>query len=340
MAGKGFTKEQAEKGHLAIKIRSKALSMLKDNGDIDLESLKNSEEAKRLAELGVDVDAKIAEMVEKAKAMFERSKSKKVKGRVKGEEMSEKESFSNNVNKGIDQDLIKQAVNECIQGQCELLDKLVSRVESFQDVIDKIRNEIADIKNIKPEVDTSSIEERIAKIESEIEQLKNLPDGVAQKVKESVNPEIEGIAKETLSALMEIKADQVKQSKFGEEVVPVNEALKNEKYRDAVLKEIERTIMEDKEAFEALRNLIAKCQAGDQNACDILAGNVQRQQQSDIDKKLSDIFERLNKIDEAIKSKTESAKKEDVEQETTSNNVRKELKQRITSNPLRKLLFS
>ena len=323
-----FTKEHAEKGRLATKIRSKAFKMLKEGKEVDIDELRNSEEAKRLAELGVDVDAKIAEMVEKAKAMIERNKSKRAKNEVKeeAEEVSNETNVSDNVGQGIDPDLIKQAVNECIQGQCELLDKLVLRVESFQNIIDSIKNEIADIKNIKPEVDTSSIEGRIAKIESEIEQLKSLPDGVAQKVKESVNPEIEGIAKETINALMEIKAGASSQQQK-EEIVPISEALKNEKYRDAVLKEIEKTVQEDPKALESLRDLVMRCQAGDQNACDVLTGNAQPQS-SDIEKKISEIFKKLNEIDNEIKNKAKEEEKEVVKEQKPK-----------SSNPLRNLLF-
>ena len=328
MAGKGFTKEQAEKGHLALKIKSKAFNMLKDSGDVDLEALKNSEEAKKLAELGVDVDAKIAEMVKKAKDMVERNRNKKKASEV-------------NVQASISPDIIKQAVNECIQGQCELLDSLVKKVDSFQNVVDSIKAEVSEIKNLKPEIDTSKIDERISKLEVEIENLKNLPEGVAQKVKESVNPEIENVAKETINALMEIKAEaEAQKEKEKEKVIPVDEALKNDKYRDAVLREIEKTIKEDPKAFEALRDLVLRCQAGDQNACEVLAGEAKAQ--DGLDKKLSDIFEKLNRIDEAIKSKAESKKEKEEREEVKEKklDVKEEMKTTRSSNPLKRLLFA
>ncbi len=338
-----FDEKQRERGHLALKIKGKILNMLKNDGNVDIDAIKDSDEAKRLAELGVDVDSKINELINKAR----KSLNKK------------KESVSGgNININVSPDIVKQAVNECMQGQCDLLNNLISKVDSFNDVISHIKNEISELKSLKERIgdvnvgNNDDLSEKILNLEKKIESLQKISDDVANKVKDTVNPEIENIAKETINALLDIKKleSQSKEEKaendknaekIGDDnsiIVSVKEAIKDSRYRNQLLKEIEEAIQEDPESFNAIVDLVNRCKAGDQEACNIL----QNDKESDIYNK---VLEMINKVDKIIESKDANMNdsKEDISEVKTegkeeNNAIVKEEKTKY-KNPLDEIIF-
>ncbi len=163
----------------------------------------------------------------------------------------------------IDLETIKRAVNECIGGQCDLLNSL--------------RKDVANLKSETKE---------IADLKSKID---GLPDSITMKTSDDIS----GLAKQMLAAMAEMRKEarkkpepapreEVKKAEAKsvpdasekpdalETAIPLDQAIEDPSTRKEVLDILKDAAEKDVKFKQELIGLVAKCQAGDNEACEIL----------------------------------------------------------------------
>jgi len=248
----------------------------------------------------------------------------------------------------INEDTIKKAVQECLNGQCDLLNNIMNKIDSvkeeFSKTVSSMKQDIESVKEAvskieKPEkVDISPVSEKLKELEERMKKF----DEIAEKLPDRMKEELDGITQETLKALAGIKEETEKvlmrevekrlekqeekeeqkteeKQPEKEEKIKLEDALRDREKRQVALKIIETAARQDKEILDNLRDLVLRCQQGDQQACQV----VQEAEKKD------EIKEMLEKIKSEIEELKQSAKKEELKKGQVMR----------TTNPLRERLF-
>lgn len=372
-----FDADSRTAGVHASRLVRKIKARLRRGKDVDYDELKNTEDYEIVGEFyrkkGVNFEEWLSNKIDEIKMKLEKEGAKPIKKKeakpIKEESKEIGGSINmsdfNNTNQAqpqsmISMDMIKQAVNECLEGKCELLN-------TVKQDLDGLKTQVMDFAKVKETLlqnqnKGSAVEEQAKQPQLDLsqlaEQLKNLENTVkstANEIPNKTTSEFEGLSKAILNALAdirnEIKETAKKSARQSDDIVPLDKALQDKSLQKKVLSDIENVAKNDKDFFNELSSLIQRCNLGDQEACeevDSIKQQAESKKQekeakpSKSDEILSKIEKELNSLSE-LKQKIESEmqKVKPEEEETKEEEPKAEkgdTKVIEYSNPLRRLL--
>ena len=335
-----ISKDDRKAGVYASQLVRRVKAKIKKGKDIDYDELKNTDAYKTVKEFykkkGIDIDEWLSEKILdiKRKLGKEDVKTTKIEAKTIEKEsggsinMSDINGMIQNQPQGnaISMDMIKQAVNECLEGKCELLntvkqdlDGLKTQVMDFAKVKETLlqnqnKDTAVEVQEKQPKFDLSQLSEQLKNLENTIKV-------TATEIPNKTTSEFEGLSKAILNALADIR-NEIKQStqekpENKEDIVPLNKALEDKELQKKVLSDIENVAKKDKAFFNELSNLIQRCNLGDKEACEEV-DNIK--QQAENNKKVEELKQEkepkpnkndeiLSKIEKELNSLSELKKK-------------------------------
>jgi len=372
-----FDADSRTAGVHASRLVRKIKARLRRGKDVDYDELKNTEDYEIVGEFyrkkGVNFEEWLSNKIDDIKRKLEKEGAKPIKKKESKPIKKESKEIGGSINMSdfnntnqaqpqsmISMDMIKQAVNECLEGKCELLN-------TVKQDLDGLKTQVMDFAKVKETLlqnqnKGSAVEEQAKQPQLDLsqlaEQLKNLENTVkstANEIPNKTTSEFEGLSKAILNALAdirnEIKETAKKSARQSDDIVPLDKALQDKSLQKKVLSDIENVAKNDKDFFNELSSLIQRCNLGDQEACeevDSIKQQAESKKQekeakpSKSDEILSKIEKELNSLSE-LKQKIESEmqKVKPEEEETKEEEPKAEkgdTKVIEYSNPLRRLL--
>ena len=303
-------------------------------GEFNIEEIRNSdlyEKAKQ--EIGAEgFDQWVNEKINRLKKKIEKETNENnsnIGGIVNMSETTN--AYSQAQQPAISMDMIKQAVNECLEGKCDLLNSVKQDLDGLKtQVMDlaKIKETLAsnqsnDIQNeeiTQPQIDLSQLAEQFKSLENTIKT-------TIEEIPKKTTSEFDGLSKAILNALVDIRNEISEKidgaSRKDEDIVPLDKALEDKNLQKKVLSDIERVAKKDKEFLGELSSLIQRCNLGDKEACEQVE-EIQKQAQESKpsqENKPSENNDMLSKIEQELKQLSELRKKVESEMESVNKDI-------------------
>jgi len=278
-------------------------------GDRDITKYANSEvldKAKSyLSKRGIDFNDWFNEKYEKFKRKMEQQE--KVVNKNIGGKTVMSENVMNNVSQPtISMDQIKQAVNECLEGKCDLLNTLKQDLDGIKtQVMDlaKIKENLNNIQQEQPaQAENKGID--LSQLSEQFKSLENTIKTTVSEIPNKTTSEFEGLSKAILNALADIRNEiNEKVSKpveKEEDIVPLEKALEDDGLRKKVLSNLEEYARKDKNFLNELSGLIQRCNLGDKEACEQVDAIKQQAEANKTQEAKQDNKQEVNKNDEIL----------------------------------------